>query len=343
MGRRLATGMLMAFVWGPYASADDLRVIQNPWYTDTAFHESYIEKYGYSPSFQSISPEEELVDFITKNTNYDVARVCASSLNVLTSKNLLKPWDTSRIKDFDKIDPRFLFPDAAGNIYLIPFEFGSSVVVYNPESVPRQDTASLSIFHNPAYENQLGLHADIASIAAISFLAVGVTDWTKATDEETEAALQWWRDAQPNIGYYWSDEDPLIQEMAYGRIGLSYAFQEVATLLQDYGQKTATVTATSEGGSIWSCGLVMSADSTANPEHIYDYVNDHFSEAAIRLLHDWKVTSTNVEAAAEFLKTDSDNILGMPPADAPVLNQSPMPLAVRDKFLAEKKRMSLMP
>jgi spermidine/putrescine transport system substrate-binding protein len=334
----------LAFVFvSDKASAHELRVVQNSWYNLKDFHQSYLSEHGHSPTFQSYQRDEDLIDFLKTGPYFDIARICSSSLNALLAQNLLRPWDSTRIKDFDTIDDRFLFPDEQNRLYLLPFEFGSNLIVYDPESVPQGDVASLDVFHNPAYQDRISLPDDIASIAALSFLATGVTDWTNATNSQTETALQWWRDAHPNVRYYWDDEDILAKELATGDINLAYATQEIATILEDYDQFAATAPSTREGASLWSCGLVISAQSIAPLEHIYQYANAHFEDPAVRKLLEWDAISTQVSVTLELLGEDDLTALGISDEDAMFLNQSPLPMTVWEKFTMEKRLNQKMP
>jgi spermidine/putrescine transport system substrate-binding protein len=343
MPGRLVFCMLLPAILISEANAHDIRIVQDPWYNDPDFHVSFLKEYGYSPNFRSVPDEEELIDFLTSGADFDVARICSSSLNALVTAGVLQPWDTSKVSVFENIDSRFLYPDAEKRLYLIPFEFGSNLLVYDPESVPKQDASSLAIFHNMAYKDRISVNYDIGSIASLSFLATGVTDWSDATELQTEAALQWWREAHKNIRYYWSDVDVLSQDLVAGKVNIAFATFEISTLIADYNGTAGSTIVAQEGATLWSCGLVRSASSLAPEEQIYDYVNAQFEAPAVRQLLEWGAASTNFSATAELLGDAGMEALGLPPADAKVLIESPLPPGVRDKFIQQKKSLNLAP
>ena len=130
---------------------------------------------------------------------------------------LIEPWDTAKITNFADIDAQFLdsqiFKDDAG-VWYIPTDWGATAVAYNTENVPAEDVANLQVFVNPAYQGRTSLPDSADDVWALAYLATGVTDWTKVTDEQFQKAADWLREALPDIpvlgnGDIWSAEDAI--------------------------------------------------------------------------------------------------------------------------------------
>jgi spermidine/putrescine transport system substrate-binding protein len=129
------------------------------------------------------------------------------------------------------------------------------------------------VFHNPAYAGRMTLPDNVDDAWALAYLAIGVSDWSQATDAQFEEAANWLRAAHPNLRTYWTDPSELSQLMATGEILVSWAWNETYPAMKDEGRPIAFQREATEGSSVWLCGLVNMANGPGSEDKAYDYVN----------------------------------------------------------------------
>src|SRR3546814_350311 len=97
---------LFALAAGSAAAADpEITVFDWAGYEDPAFHQSYADKYGDSPTFAFFGDEEEAFQKLRAGFKADLAHPCSQSVLKWREAGLLKPLDTSRIAAWDKLNP----------------------------------------------------------------------------------------------------------------------------------------------------------------------------------------------------------------------------------------------
>ena len=176
-----------------------LLVLDYPGFDNPAFHASYVEKHGASPTFSFFSDEEEAFQKVRSGFRADVAEICSGSVPKWTQSGIIQPWDTSRIEEFANLNSELSGNEIGAEseeVYFIPFYFGSTAIAYNPDEVPAEDVASLNVFLNPKYAQRMTLPDNVDDAFALAYLATGVTDWTDVTDDQFNAAADWLREAR---------------------------------------------------------------------------------------------------------------------------------------------------
>lgn len=314
------------------AQDTDLLVFDYSGFEVPEHHAAYIAKHGQSPSFAFFGDEDEAFQKIRSGFQADVAHICAGSVTKWQESGLLDAWDTSKITYYNDLDANLKGQEiGAGETYFVPSDFGSTAIAYNPEEVPAEDVASLSVFTNAKYAGRMSLPDNVDDAYALAYLATGVANWTQATDEQFEAASAWLRSVHPNLRTYWTDAGELAQLMASGEILVSWAWNETYPTMVEEGRPIAFQREAVEGSSLWLCGYVNLAGSPGDADKAYDYLNAFLApDNTMPLLENGYGTS-NAVALADQVSEEDLAAAGLESIDAPILAQLPMSNAARER------------
>src|SRR5690606_19651071 len=126
----------------------------------------------------------------------DAAHPCSQSVPKWMEAGLPEPLDISRIERWNDLNEDFRAIEAYkkdGEYYFVPVDWGNTALTYNTEALTEDQVKSLQIFADPAMAGKVSIGNNVDDAYALGFLATGVTDWTKATDEEFKAASDFLR------------------------------------------------------------------------------------------------------------------------------------------------------
>jgi spermidine/putrescine transport system substrate-binding protein len=271
----LGAASLVAFAAAAQAQDPELIILDYPGFENPDFHIAYSEKHGQSPTWSFFGDEEEAFQKVRSGFQADISHICGGSIAKWTESGIIEPWDVSRITEFVHLDANLIGKDIDPSqpVYFIPTDWGSTAIAYNPDKVPAADVASLQVFTNPAYAGRMTIPDNVDDAWALAYLATGVSDWSTATDEQFEAAAAWLRSVHPSLRTYWTDPAELAQLMSTGEILVAWAWNETYPTLKDEGRPIAFQRETTEGSSVWLCGLVNMTDGAGSDDKAYDYVN----------------------------------------------------------------------
>ncbi|MEL6511613.1 MAG: ABC transporter substrate-binding protein [Pseudomonadota bacterium] len=334
MQHLLLTGVAtLALSTAAFAEDSELLVFDYSGFEMPAFHQSYIEKHGTSPTFAFFGDEDEALQKIRSGFKADVSHVCAGSVTKWVASDILEPWDLSRIDELENLDANLVGENisaAASDTYFIPVDFGSTAIAYNMDEVPAEDVASLNVFKDPKYAGRMTLPDNVDDAYALAYLATGTIDWTTATDEQFEAASAWLREVHGNLRTYWTDPGELAQLMATGEVLVAWAWNETYPTLVDEGFPVGFQREAAEGSSLWLCGYVNLKDGEGSEDKAYDYINAFLDPSSTEALMADGYGHSNAASMANF-GAEALEAAGLGEISAPVLAQLPMDNALREK------------
>lgn len=106
-------------------------------------HRPFISKYGASPDISFFAEEEEALAKLRSGFAPDVAHPCASNIAKWRDAGVLKPIDTTRLRNFPDLIPELLSipgAQADGAQWIIPCDWGgerhSDALGYGRQGVP---------------------------------------------------------------------------------------------------------------------------------------------------------------------------------------------------------------
>ena len=96
---------IIGFSLNSIAADSELIVFDWGGYEDPGFFQAYIEKYGDSPTYSFFSDEEEAFQKVRAGFRADLGHPCSQSVVKWRNAGIIKPIDTSRLKNWSKVDP----------------------------------------------------------------------------------------------------------------------------------------------------------------------------------------------------------------------------------------------
>ncbi|MFO1139474.1 MAG: extracellular solute-binding protein [Paracoccus sp. (in: a-proteobacteria)] len=327
----------------PARAADpELTVFDWAGFEEPAIWQGYVDKNGDAPTFALYGDDDEAYQKLASGFKADVAHPCAQMVSKYRDAGLIEPWDVSKIPAFDTIAPQFLnspiFKDDKG-VWYIPTDWGATAIAYNTETVPAEDVASLNVFIDPKYQGRTSLPDSADDVWALAYLATGVTDWTKVTDEQFKAAADWLRKAHQNVNAYWADPAQESQLMASGAVDVAWSWQDGVVLLQNEGYPVGFQRAPKEGSSTFFCGYINLKNGPGKEEKAYDFINAWLAPSAAKGLLDTIGYGHTSTAAMETIKDEKAVKENLSPINAPILAQTPNDPAQRERQLAEFEKI----
>ncbi|MEO5621060.1 MAG: ABC transporter substrate-binding protein [Cypionkella sp.] len=336
---RLLASTAVALAISGMARADDVNLTVFDWagFEEPSLIESFIAKHG-NPTYAFFGDDDEAFQKVASGFKADVAHPCSQMVQKYRDAGLIEPWDTSRIPEYANIAARFkdskIFEDDKG-VWYIPTDYAYTAIAYNTEKVPAEDVASLDVFINPKYAGKISLPDNTDDAWSLAYLATGVSDWTKVTDEQYAAAADWLRKAHQNVRTYWTDPAELAQLMKSGEIDIAWNWNDGVAYMKEDGVPVAFQRTPKEGVSSWFCGYVNFKDAPGSEDQAYDFINAWLEhKSALGLLEHFGYASTN-EAAMKEIPIEALKEGNVDPIDGILLPQVPIDPTFRDKMTQE--------
>ncbi|NBZ87850.1 ABC transporter substrate-binding protein [Stagnihabitans tardus] len=333
------TALALSLVASSALAADgELTVFDWSSFEDPSLFQTYVDKHGDSPTFSIFADDDEAFQKLTSGFKVDVAHPCAQMVQKYRDAGLIEPWDTSKITNYDKIDPSFLnspiFKDDAG-LWYMPTDYAYTAVAYNTADVPAEDVASLQIFADPKYQGRISLPDNADDVWALALLATGVSDWSAVSDEQFKAAADWLRTVHPNVVAYWSDPSQLSQLMASGEVQIAWSWNDAVAILQSEGFTVGFNRQPKEGASKFFCGFVNLKDGPGKEDKAYDFLNGWLDDQTAKALLTLVGYATTQTAGMATIAPEELAAGYADPLPGTYLTQTPIDPSLRDRMVKE--------
>ncbi len=302
----MLAGLLSTSTCLPSSAQDDsLTVFDWSGYEAPQFHPEYTEKYNEEPTFTFFGDEDEAFEKMRSGFKTDLAHPCSQSVVKWREAGLLEPLDTSKIRGWNDLNPGLMaMKDLAttpdGKAWFMPWDWGNTALTYNTTKVDEEDVQSLKAFADPKFKDRVSIGDNVDDAYALAYLALGIKDWTTATDAQFAEASAFLRAVHKNVRLYWSDNTEIVQAMGGGEVDLAWAWNDAATQLANQGQPIRIKRDTAEGLSTWVCGYVKLKEAPGNSDKAYDFlsaVNDD-PRVADYIVREWGYGQGNAKAMA---------------------------------------------
>jgi spermidine/putrescine transport system substrate-binding protein len=340
--------LLMASVAGlalamPVRAADpEFMVLDWAGFEVPGLFQTYTDAHGAGPTYTFFANDDEAFQKVASGFKTDVVHPCAQMISKYRDAQLIEPWDVSRIPDFANIDPAFLaspvYKDDAG-VWFIPTDWGVTAVAYNSEKVTPEEVASLNVFTDPKYAGRISLPNNMDDTWSLALLATGVSDWSNLTEEQIAAAGAWLRAAHANVRAYWNDPGELAQLMASGEVLVAWTWPDPVTLLKQDNFPVSYTRASKEGSAEWFCGYVNMKDAPGSEDKAYDFINSWLRPDAGPALFEAIGYGHASLKAQEAVGAEALAEAGLGKADTPVLAQTPLDAAMRERLISEFEKI----
>ncbi len=336
---KLLTTVMAFGATAAFAGQDGLVVLDWSGYEDPGFFQTYIDSYGGPPEYSFFGEEEEAFQKLRAGFKADLAHPCSQSISKWRQAGVIEPLDIARLTrwdDVNEVKEGFKFDDG---YYMLPMDWGTTALTYRTDLVDVAKVGSLEIFLDPEFAGRVSLPDNVDDVYALGFLAVGVTDWSKASEDDFQRASAWLRKAHPNVRTYWADGAELAQLLTTGEVAIAWAWNETPTTLIADGQPVAANRETVEGSSTWFCGYVNVKNAENDEDRAYDFLNSWLEPGSAEyLVNAWGYGHSNA-VAMEAIGKETLNSVGLGPVSVPILAQIPMDDRLHEMMIVEFEKI----
>jgi spermidine/putrescine transport system substrate-binding protein len=251
-------------------------------YSDPRLVEAFTQQTGVA-----IVPENfgELDEMVTKlrareSEGFDIVSVASNLTKQLFNEGLLMPIDTSRIPNWQNLDPAFgtagyVQTGTEGEVIGVPTVWGPEGLIYRTDLVS-EPVDSWSVLWNEEYSGRLSAIDYGYEMILIAALYLGYQDALKAdpivfTDEQFDAIKQALVDQKPLLNRYWSDASEAEAGLASGDTVATIGRILFQVDLEKEGIPVQLVSP-KEGTQGWSTSTCIAA-KTKNVDAAYEFLN----------------------------------------------------------------------
>jgi len=260
----------------------------------------YIEKYGGMPEVSHIATEEESFTKLKSGWSPDLIHPGNYNVHRFHAEGLLKPIDTSRLKNWAGIIESVRNDDSCvvdGEQFMIPSEYGNSSVIYRKDLIDAADLEdpSWGLLYNEKYKGRLANYETAAAAVQCAALVLGY-DNIYTLDDAQLAEIKTLASKQRDLlRMYWSDATQLEQAMASGEVVAAYGWNASLVNLKKQGVDVEMMIP-KERMFTWIAGFVMHKD-VKDEAAAYDLIDAWTSPASgAWLMENYGYGSTNIDA-----------------------------------------------
>ena len=196
---------------------------------------------GIKVNYGTYSSNEELLAKISssKEGTYDLIFPSDYMIELMINKGMLDKIDKSKIKNYDNINPMFLYQEFdTTNEYSLPFLAATSVIAVNRNYI-KDNIKSYNDLLNPKYKNNVVYLDDQRIVIGSALLALNY-DMNETDENKVLKARDWLLKMNPNIKAFDSDSP-----------------------------KTFLITNETELGVVWNAEAIIAKNTNPNIEIIY--------------------------------------------------------------------------
>lgn len=271
----------MSFVSRRLLAAQDLLVFDFTGYDVADLHQTYIKKYGASPSFTLYGDGDEALQKLRAGFRADLVHPGAFDVGRFRDAGLLQPWDTARLANWPDLYPILTSTAGAvhdGRQWLVPADWGINSVLYRTDLVEVQEE-SWNLLWDKRYAGKLAYGTEMYPAIAGAALALGIANPFQATDEEFARIQAKLTEQRSLLRFYWSDPTQLEQAMASGEVVAAWAWSASYSTLKAQGVPVKYMQP-KEGVSSWVAGFARLKDAPGKEQNAYDYVDAWLAPAS---------------------------------------------------------------
>ena len=192
----------------------------------------------------------------------------------------------------------------------------------------------VKVLENQKFKDRVSLVDNVDDAFALGYLAVGVTDWNKASDADFNKAAAFLREVHKNVRTYHADGAEGAELMKSGEILLEWTWNEVAATLGWDGLPVAMNRETKEGASTWVCGYTMMKDAPGSEQKAYDFIDAWLADSSAEyILTEWGYGHSNSKVMAAI--GEENGFGSLESYTKNTLWQAPTAPALREKMIKE--------
>ncbi len=332
-------GLATVPVWARRAPAAGKTPVVLEWsgYEIPELHGEYIEKHGGSPDFSLFADEDDALTKIQAGFEADLGHPCTDTVQKYYDAGVLNPIDVSRLKHWADVFPslqNFEGIHVNGDVYLVPFDWGNSSILYRPDLVDI-DEESWGLLFDERYAGKLSMYNSDSAVV-VAGLALGYKNIWTMSDEQIAECRKLIEKQVKLVRFYWDDQTEIEQALASGELVAAYAWNSALHTLRKQGVPIKYMVP-KEGILTWLCGLVYINRGEGDPDLVYDFIDAFLSpDAGEFMIADYGYGHSNKKS---FERVSADTLAGLGFSTDPAemlsggMIFSPIPGAIYQKYI----------
>jgi spermidine/putrescine transport system substrate-binding protein len=273
-------------------------------YVPQTMLDNFTKDTGIKVNYDTYSSNEELLAKLQAGASgYDVIIPSDYIVTVMIHQGMLEALDMGKIPNFKNINPEFQNPDFdPGNKYSVPYQWGTTGLLYNPSAVPFEPTRWADLW-DPAFANRLVALDDEREIIGLVLQVLGYSKNTTDPNQLEEARLKL-LELKPNIRLFDSDspESAILSGEAWAGIvwngNASLGYAEDPNLVYICPE---------EGCGIWFDNLSIPKNAP-HKDAALKFINYVLSpEASVLITKEFPYSNPNL-AALDYMKTSDPEL-----------------------------------
>jgi spermidine/putrescine-binding protein len=168
--------------------------------------DDFSAKYGIKVNYDTYSSNEEMLAKLQAGASgYDLVIPSDYTVAIMVKQDMLEPLDMSKITNFGNVDTRYTnqYYDP-GNKYSIPYQWGTTALVYNKTKVPSEPKSWADLW-DPQYKGRLVVLDDEREVIGMALQMLGY-DKNSIDAAELTKAKEKLVELKPNILLFNSDD-----------------------------------------------------------------------------------------------------------------------------------------
>ncbi|RUS46649.1 PotD/PotF family extracellular solute-binding protein [Cohnella sp. AR92] len=253
-----------------YSGGNTLTVYNWGDYIDPDLIAEFEEQTGVKVIYQTFDSNEAMMTKIQQGgTTFDVAVPSDYAISKMMEDNLLLPIDHSKVPNLKNIDPRFMdLSFDPGNVYSVPYFWGTVGVVYNPELVGDLTFDSWNDLWSPELRNQILLVDSAREVMGMGLNSLGYSLNDKNEDHLQEA-LKKLKTLTPNVKALVGDEIKMLLANEEAAVGLVWS-GDASEILSENDKLDYVVP--KEGSNLWFDNMVI-PKTAKNLDAAHQFIN----------------------------------------------------------------------
>jgi len=261
--------------------------------------DDFTAKMGIKVNYDTYSSNEEMLAKLQAGASgYDLVIPSDYTVTITIKQGMLEPIDLTQIPNFVNLDKQFTNREYdPGNKYSIPYQWGTTALVYNPAKVPFVPKSWLDLW-DPRFKGHLVMLDDEREVPGMALQVLGF-DKNSTDPAQLEQAKQKLIALKPNILLFNSD-DPETSLLT-GETWAGLVYNGNAALAHKENPDIAYICPT-EGCGLWFDNLAIPAGAP-HADAALAFLNFMLKpQESILITTEFPYSNPNA-AALEYLKT----------------------------------------
>lgn len=249
---------------------------------------------------------------LMKGKGYDVIVPSSYFIEIMNKDNLLRKLDHAQIPNLANIDSKWLNQDFdPGNVYSVPYMWGSVGLAYNKKYVKPEDLTKWSDLLRPEFKGKIIMTDDLRDAYSLALKAVG-RKCTEVTEEGIREAYEFLAKLKPSVRIF--DVTATKQALISEEVWIGPIWNGDFLVAKEENEDLEFVYP-EEGAVLWLDTFVISSGAE-NVENAHTFINFMLRpDIAAECVAEFRYSTPNAKALEVLSEEDRTNTVLFPGDD----------------------------